>query len=166
MQSEKSENPSVLFVCLGNICRSPLGEAALRRHAANRGIKMVIDSAGTGGWHVGQAPDPGSQAVAKAHGADISRQRARQVKPEDFQRFDYIIAMDQQNLSDLQAMMPADACAEMILLLDHHPDDQCQDVPDPYGGDDSAFAEVWQLVDVATARICAHIQKTYQHRSV
>lgn len=105
--------PSVLFVCLGNICRSPLAEGALRAAAVRAGLDLTVDSAGTGGWHAGDPPDRRAQAAARRHGTDISGLRARQVRPEDFRKFDHVFALDRQNLQDLQAIAPADATAEL-----------------------------------------------------
>jgi protein-tyrosine phosphatase len=95
---------SVLFVCLGNICRSPLAEAALKAEAERLGLDVEVDSAGTGDWHLGYPPDPRAAAVAVRNGIDISQRRARLVTPEDFARFDHVIALDEQNLANLQAM--------------------------------------------------------------
>lgn len=151
---------SVLFVCLGNICRSPLAEAALRAEAERRGVTLEIDSAGTGDWHVGHAPDRRAQAVARAHGIDISAYRARQVTVADFDRFDAIIALDPQNLSNLTRMRPDDARATITLLLDHVPGRAGQAVADPYYGDDAGFETCWSdvskgaagLIDTITAQ--------------
>jgi protein-tyrosine phosphatase len=139
--------PSVLFVCLGNICRSPLAEGALRGLAAARAIDIHIDSAGTGDWNLGKAPDDRAQAVAQRHGIDISACRARLVTADDFARFDHIIALDAQNLSDLRAMQPARSTARLSLLLDHVPGRAGQAVNDPYYGDAAGFDETW--ADVA-----------------
>src|SRR3546814_10844653 len=98
---------AVLFVCLGNICRSPLAEAAFRREAEAVGLEVEIDSAGTGDWHIGHPPDARALAKAKAEGIDIAHYRARQVTPDDFHRFSHIVALDTQNLSDLEALRPA-----------------------------------------------------------
>ncbi len=130
----------VCFVCLGNICRSPLAEGAFRRHveAAGLGDRFEIDSAGTGRWHVGEPPDPRSVAEAKKNGVDISRQRARQFVAADLQRFDVVCAMDRNNLRDLLAL--GEGTAEVAMLLD-------EDVPDPYYGRGDGFARVWSMVD-------------------
>jgi protein-tyrosine phosphatase len=118
---------SILCVCLGNICRSPTGEALLRVALPD----AHIDSAGTAGWHVGKPPYAPMQAAARARGYDLSQQRARQVTAEDFHRFDLILAMDSSNLKDLQAIRPADATAELSLYPDAL-EDAPTDVPDPY----------------------------------
>lgn len=142
--------PAVLFVCLGNICRSPLAEGVFRhltRHHA--GEMLVIDSAGTGAWHQGEGPDPRSVAVAARHGIDISSQRARQVVAADFARFDVILAMDGSNLSDLRRMAPARATAKVRLFLDAPP----RDVPDPYYGGADGFEAVFAMVEQGARRV-------------
>ena len=135
--------PSVLFVCLGNICRSPLAEAALRAEAQRLGIDIEVDSAGTGDWHVGRRPDPRTVAVARRNGIDISNLRARQVCADDFYRFDHIVALDAQNLTDLRALQPAGSTARLSLLLDHVEGRTGQAVADPYYGDDAVFDAAW-----------------------
>lgn len=137
---------SVLFVCLGNICRSPLAEAALKAEADRLGLDVEVDSAGTGDWHLGHAPDPRAAAVAKRNGVDISHLRARQVTAEDFRRFDHIVALDTQNLANLRAMQPADGKAALSLMLDHAPGREGQPVADPYYGDGADFDLAWQDV--------------------
>src|SRR3546814_15777570 len=97
---------SVLFVCLGNICRSPLAEAAFSREARRLGLDVDIDSAGTGTWHIGHPPDSRASAVAARNGVDIAHLRARQATADDFRRFDYIVALDAENLPDLRRMRP------------------------------------------------------------
>ena len=139
---------SVLFVCMGNICRSPLAEGAFRREAARLGLAVEIDSAGTGGWHAGEAPDPRAQAVARRNGVDITRQRARQVRIQDFSRFTHIVAMDEDNFAALKRMQPRDSTAEISLLLDHVPGREGAAVADPYYGDETHFAETWVEVSV------------------
>jgi protein-tyrosine phosphatase len=134
---------SVLFVCLGNICRSPLAEAAFRREAERLGLDVEADSAGTGDWHVGGPPDRRAIAVAARNGVDISRLKARQVGPEDFGRFDHIVALDAQNLRDLRRMQPAGTKAKLSLLLDHVEGREGQQVADPYHGGDDHFGATW-----------------------
>lgn len=97
---------ALLCVCLGNICRSPLAEAILRQQAGPLGLDLIVDSAGTGNWHVGKAPDKRSVSIARHHGLDISGQRARQVSSHDFSKFTHMLAMDSQNLTDLRALAP------------------------------------------------------------
>lgn len=136
----------VLFVCLGNICRSPLAEAALRAEGERLELELAVDSAGTGDWHVGHPPDPRAQAAARRNGADIAHLRARQVTPADFHRFDHIVAMDRHNLADLRAMRPDDSKAEISLLLDHVPGREGEGVADPYYGGDEHFDDTWRDV--------------------
>lgn len=138
--------PSLLFVCLGNICRSPLAEAAFRDAAARAGLAAVTESAGTGEWHVGNPPDPRSIAVALRHGIDISGKRARRVRGADFTGFDLILALDPQNLRDLQSMAPQRCTARIGLLMDHVPGYAGQAVRDPYYGGEADFDAVWAQV--------------------
>lgn len=137
------DKPAVLFVCLGNICRSPLAEAAFRDAAARAGLSVETASAGTGRYHLGYPPDPRAQAVARRAGIDISGRKARLVTPADFRRFTHILAMDSANLEDLAALRPADATAELSLLLDHVPGRAGQSVADPYYGPDDGFETTW-----------------------
>ena len=136
----------VLFVCLGNICRSPLAEAAFRLEAERIGLPAEADSAGTGGWHAGEPPDPRARAAARRNGVDIGSLRARQVTPEDFHRFDHIVAMDRQNLAQLRRIRPADARAELTLLLDHVEGREGDAVVDPYYGGEEHFDATWRDV--------------------
>jgi protein-tyrosine phosphatase len=137
---------AVLFVCLGNICRSPLAEAAFRVEAARLGLDVEIDSAGTGGWHAGEPPDRRAIATAKGHGIDISGYRARKVTAADFRRFSHIVALDFENFSDLQRLRPRDAAAELSLLLDHAPDRAGEAVADPWYGTQADFEVTWSDV--------------------
>nr|WP_221236620.1 low molecular weight protein-tyrosine-phosphatase [Novosphingobium taihuense] len=138
-----------MFVCLGNICRSPLAEAALRRRAVEAGVAMTIDSAGTGDWHVGRPPDPRAQETAMRHGLDISSYRARQVTEADFHKFGHVFALDQQNLKDLRRIEPSRHIAEVRLLMDLVPGRKGTAVIDPYYGDEDDFEQAWADVDAA-----------------
>ncbi len=122
----------ILFVCLGNICRSPSAEGVLRAKADGLGVRLEIDSAGTGDWHVGEPPYGPMQAAAKARGYDLSPLRARQVTAQDFHDFDLIIAMDDSNLSNLSRLQPAGARATVALFTDYAPHTGADHVPDPY----------------------------------
>ena len=146
---------SVLFVCLGNICRSPLAEGALRAEAARLGLDVIVDSAGTGDWHAGEPPDERAQRTALRNGVDISALRARQVRQADFRRFAHVIALDRDNLANLRKLAPADATAELSLLLDHVEGREGQAVADPWFGDEAGFETTWAEV-AAAARALAH----------
>ncbi|ANI79477.1 low molecular weight protein-tyrosine-phosphatase [Sphingobium sp. EP60837] len=134
---------SVLFVCLGNICRSPLAEAALRAEAERAGLSIKVDSAGTGDWHVDCPPDKRAQAVALRNGIDISNYRGRQVTAQDFHRFDHIFALDADNLQNLRRIRPSDGTADLRLLMDLVPGREGTSVTDPYFGEDAGFDETW-----------------------
>jgi protein-tyrosine phosphatase len=149
----------VLFVCLGNICRSPLAEAAFRAEAARIGLKAEVDSAGTGGWHRGEPPDRRATAAARRNGVDISHLRARQVRPDDFDRFDIIIALDGENLADLNALRPAGSRARLSLLLDHVPGRAGEAVADPYYGGDGDFDITWRDVTEAARALADELQR-------
>ena len=154
--------PSVLFVCLGNICRSPLAEAAYRRHAAAAGLAVSpsavsADSAGTGDWHVGHPPDPRAIAEAARHGIDIAGYRGRQISRADFTRHDFICALDAQNLIDLRELAPSDTTARLSLLLDFVPGMAGQPVADPYWGEAADFARTWAQVDIAARSLVAQL---------
>jgi len=138
-----SERPAILFVCLGNICRSPLAEAAFRAESARAGFVVHVDSAGTGGWHIGEAPDRRAQATARRHGIDIGHYRGRQVEVADFNRFTHILALDHDNLEALRRLRPAGTAAELSLLMDHVPGRVGQPVADPYWGDAKEFETTW-----------------------
>ena len=143
-----SSRTSVLFVCLGNICRSPLAEGVFRHLAQQEGLedRFEIDSAGTGAWHVGERADARSALVAELHGIALDS-RARQVKPDDFERFDYIIAMDRDNLRTLERMREANGSSARIeLLRAYEPERDGDEVPDPYYGGSSGFENVFQMV--------------------
>lgn len=132
--------PRVLFVCLGNICRSPLAEAALRAEAERAGMDIDVDSAGTGDWHVGRPPDPRAIDQAARHGIDISGYRARQVSPDDFDAFTHVLALDLDNLAALKELAPSGREDRLSLLLDHVPGSEGEPVADPYFGEAEGFA--------------------------
>jgi len=144
---------SILFVCLGNICRSPTAEAIFRVQAKGRGLE--IDSAGTSGWHDGNPSDPRASAEAATRGIDMSYIRSRKVVAEDFERFDLIVAMDAQNLRDLQSMRPKGSKAQLVKLLDYAPEVGISDVPDPYYEDN--FPEVLDMIELACGRLLENL---------
>jgi protein-tyrosine phosphatase len=141
----------VLMVCLGNICRSPLAEGILASKANYRDI--FVDSAGTAGYHVGNLPDPRSIEVAASHGIDISGQRCRRFSQDDFDEFDYIFAMDRENLNHLQELARSEADLAKISLLLEAASMPEEEVPDPYYGGDDGFIHVFRLIDRATDRL-------------
>jgi protein-tyrosine phosphatase len=140
------KKPAVLFVCLGNICRSPLAEAAFRVEAARLGLDVEVTSAGIGNWHEGEPPDRRAQAVARQHGVDISGYSARQVRGQDFRRFSHIVALDHEILTALRRMKPSDGTAEISLLLDHVEGREGEEVADPYYGSQMHFEAAWAEV--------------------
>jgi protein-tyrosine phosphatase len=148
------DHRKILFVCLGNICRSPLGEGILRHQAEARGLANLVttDSAGTGGWHQGEAPDSRSIAVGRRHGVDISRLRARKLKTSDFNDFDMIFAIDRSNLRDIVGAAPHDSSADIHLFMDFVSGQQ-RDVPDPYYGDERDFQQVYDMLEEGCARL-------------
>lgn len=152
-------SPAILFVCLGNICRSPLAEAAFRSRAADAGIDVQADSAGTGGWHIGEPPDRRAQRTALRHGVDIARYRGRQIEAADFRRFSHIFALDLDNLAVLHRIAPANAPARIGLLLDLVEGMEGQAVADPYYGPDAGFEETWDQVDRAALALVAQLSR-------
>lgn len=155
MTRPKADPPAILFLCLGNICRSPLAEGAARAAFAKAGIDVRLDSAGTGDWHVGHPPDARAQAEARRRGIDISRLRARQLRAEDFYDFDLILAADETNLRDALAIRPADATADLRLMLDLLPGRGGAGVTDPYYGEEDGFAATWDDVSAVAAALVA-----------
>jgi len=145
----------VLFVCWGNICRSPMAEGAQRARIgqARLGHRIVVDSVGTGGWHVGEPPDPRSIATAARHGVDISGLRARKLHARDYREFDWLLCADLDNLADVRSRAPADATARPALLLDWAGQGAGTEVPDPYTGGSREFEQVWAMVDAAAQAI-------------
>lgn len=151
----------ILFVCLGNICRSPTAEAVFASRAAGRRDlpELELDSCGTGGWHIGKPADARAQAAARTRGYDMSALRARQVEVADFYRFDYIFAMDSDNLRDLESMRPADSPARVALFLSLLPQAHVEDVPDPYYGGDAGFERVLDLIEDASDALLEHLAR-------
>ncbi len=145
---------SILFVCLGNICRSPLAEGVMRHTAETAGVghRFTLDSAGCGGWHSGELPDRRSMACAARHGLDISGQRARQVTADDFDAFDLILGLDRDNVRHLDKIRPAHSRARVALYLEEALG-QTKDVPDPYYGQDRDFEAVFALCEKASTAL-------------
>jgi protein-tyrosine phosphatase len=144
----------VLMVCLGNICRSPTAETVLRERLSARGLHglVEVDSAGIGGWHIGSAPDARSQRHAQRRGYDLSGLRARQVVEADFDRFDLVLAMDEDNLADLERLKPEGAAAELRLFA-------AIDVPDPYQGGPDGFEQVLDFVEQGCEALVAELSE-------
>jgi protein-tyrosine phosphatase len=148
----------VLMVCLGNICRSPMAEAVFRHRVAEAGLsdEIVVDSAGTSSWHVGENAHRGTRNVLRKHGIQYAG-RARQITPHDFALFDYILAMDNSNFSDLKRMLPDDSRAFVGRFIDFAEDAGINEVPDPYY--DGRFEEAYALVTQAADGLLAHIRE-------
>ncbi|OAB61950.1 protein-tyrosine-phosphatase [Leptolyngbya valderiana BDU 20041] len=149
---------SILFVCLGNICRSPTAEAVFSARLAAAGLEVHIESAGTIPHHQGNPPDARAIHHARLHGIDMGDQRAREVTEEDFDRFDRIFAMDRSNLAELERRRPARARARVELVMSLVPDYGLDEVPDPYYGGDEGFRRVLDMLDAAAERLIAELQ--------
>lgn len=159
------EKINVLFICLGNICRSPTAhgifEELVRQEQLNE--RIYVDSCGTGDWHIGHPPDARATSAARSRGIDLSTLRARQVCTDDFHQFDYLMAMDNQNLADLKVLRPAGFSGELDLLLRFTGvNDAAADVPDPYFGGEDGFHEVFDLIEKASLSLLAIIRQ--QHK--
>jgi protein-tyrosine phosphatase len=148
----KKEKPRILFVCTGNICRSPTAEAVLRDLARKVGMDIHVESAGTGDWHVGQPPDERAQRCASSRGYDLSAQRARQVRTRDFEDFDLIVAMDRGHLAMLQAQCPREHRGKLRMLV------KGRDVPDPYYGGAEGFERVLDMVEAGCLSLLHEIK--------
>ncbi|WP_068115562.1 low molecular weight protein-tyrosine-phosphatase [Tropicimonas marinistellae] len=154
-ENPHSTAPRVLFVCLGNICRSPAAQAVTGHLADRAGLDVELDSAGTGAWHLGEPPDRRMQAVARKGGYDLSAFRARQFGEEDFDRFDLILAMDRKNQADIEALRPAGASTPVRLFLSYGPSERV-DVPDPYY--DGGFDVVLRLLEHAAMGLLSELR--------
>ncbi len=151
---------SVVFVCLGNICRSPSAEGVFRALVKSRGLEesIHIDSAGTSNWHVGESPDPRATEAARARGIDLSMLRGRQATAKDFSEFDYVIAMDNDNFSNLSRLAGSDQLHKLHLFLDFASNVDETEVPDPYYG--GGFPHVLDLIENASQGLLDHIIKS------
>lgn len=155
------EKTKILFVCMGNICRSPTAEGVFRHLVEQQrlGGQIIVDSAGTHDYHVGDAPDPRSQAAAARRGYDLSGLRARQIVRDDFRTFDYVLAMDEVNLGLLQQQCPDDCRERLKLFLEFADDGALREVPDPYYGGAQGFEQVLDLVEHAAHGLLRDIIK-------
>ena len=154
---------NVMFICLGNICRSPTAHGLFAAKVQDAGLqnRIRVSSAGTGGWHVGSPPDARSIRVARQRGIDLSQLRARQVLASDFAEHDYMLAMDLQNLRDLRLLAPAEFDGHLDLFLNFAEDAGHREVPDPYYGGDDGFSLVLTLIDSASDGLLQHIRRTH-----
>lgn len=148
----------ILFVCLGNICRSPAAEAVFAAKAKARELATRSASAGTGGWHAGEPADSRMIAACRRRGYDVSGHRARQVTAEDFQSFDYILAMDFSNLANLAALAPARRSADLRLFLDFA-GGEIRETPDPYYGSAKDFVRVLDLIETGVEAFLDHLER-------
>ena len=149
----------MLFVCLGNICRSPTAHGVFETMVQRRGLSdvVLVDSCGTGGWHVGEAPDRRACAQASERGYKLDHLRARQLAPDDFDRFDYVMAMDRMNLQDLQALCPPSFDGHLELFLPYGAGQSVDEVPDPFYGADDGFSRVLDMIEAASEGLLAEI---------
>ncbi|MDZ7626959.1 MAG: low molecular weight protein-tyrosine-phosphatase [Parvularculaceae bacterium] len=149
----------VLFVCLGNICRSPAAEAVLRAKAAERSLPLYVDSAGAGGWHQGDPADDRMIRASARRGYRLDHHRARQVEAGDFRNFDLLLAMDLSNHSALLAMAPPDRRCDIRLFLDYA-DTALRETPDPYYGGERGFEEVLDLIEKGAEALLDHLEES------
>ena len=154
----------ILMVCLGNICRSPTAHALFQAQVNREGLshKITVDSAGTGGWHIGHPPDKRAQITALEHGCDISHLRSRVVKVSDFSTFDYILAMDQDNFKHLAMMKPTNYQGVLGLFLTEANVVQVDEVPDPYYGNEKNFEQAMTLIQCGVSGLMNRIKNNYK----
>ncbi len=157
----------VLFVCLGNICRSPTAEGVFRDLVHREGLQDRIgtDSCGTGNWHVGDPPDARAVAEATRRGIPLDDLRARQLRPTDFETFDYVLGMDRRNLASLHSQCPPDHAAKVRLFLSFDTGARETEVPDPYYGGPDGFRDVFDMIDAASQGLLAHIRSAHDLRA-
>ena len=157
------EKVQVLFVCMGNICRSPTAHGVFRKMVIDEGLsdRIEIDSAGTHAYHVGNPPDRRAQQTADARGIDLSDLRARQARSEDFSQFDYVLAMDQDNYHSLMSICPTGYEDKVYMFLDFAPAIRSREVPDPYYGGPEGFETVFDMVDAASRGLLTDIRRKH-----
>jgi len=165
-EAEMGARISVMFVCMGNICRSPTAEAVFRHYVENAGLSgnILTDSAGTHDYHVGESPDRRAQRAAEQRGYDMRGLRGRQVEEEDFRSFDYVLAMDRANLAILRGLAPQGSKAHVGLFLDHARHHAEREVTDPYYGGAEGFERVLDMVEDASEGLLQHIRQTHLDR--
>lgn len=144
---------SILFVCLGNICRSPTAKAVFDWKLSRADLDLRLDSAGTSAYHAGRPPDPRAQRIARDWGLDIAHERARVVTADDFDRFDIVFAMDRDNLAELSTLRPRSSSARVELVMSLAPDYGLDEVPDPYYGAEDGFRQVIDMLEAAADRL-------------
>lgn len=158
------ERIKVLFVCMGNICRSPTAQGVFGKvvREADLANRIAIDSAGTHAYHIDEPPDPRAQRTARARGIDLAHQRARRVVPEDFQVFDYVLAMDADNYAGLVEICPPGLEHKLKLFMEFAPDLQIREVPDPYYGGVNGFERVFDMVEAAAEGLLVEIRTRHR----
>jgi len=154
----------VLFVCMGNICRSPMAEGVFKRRVAEAGLsdQIASDSAGTHDYHIGEPPDPRAQRALERRGYDISELRARQVTRRDFNEFDHVLAMDEANFRLLVPLCPREQVHKLKLFMEFHADPAMREVPDPYYGGVEGFDTVLDMVEAAAQGLLRHLRQQLQ----
>ena len=157
----KNPRVKVLFVCMGNICRSPMAQGVFRHLVQEAGYtaEIQIDSAGTHGYHIGEPPDERAEETARVRGIDISDLRARRAEPKDFLCFDYILAMDQENYHSLARICPPGMEPKLLLFMDFAPQLKRREVPDPYYGGQRGFDQVLDMVEAAARGLLEHLTR-------
>jgi protein-tyrosine phosphatase len=165
MTTMRAAKVKVLFVCMGNICRSPTAQGVFCKLVEEAGLTDVVevDSAGTHAYHVGEPPDRRAQQTALRRGIDLSQQHARRIEPEDLQYYDYILVMDQDNYHAVSAIYPEGLGLErrLMLLLDYAPHLRTREVPDPYYGGANGFESVFDMVEAAAAALLDDIRRKH-----
>ncbi len=159
---DDKDKVKVLFVCMGNICRSPTAHGVFQALVDKQGLgnRILVDSAGTHSYHIGSAPDPRSQDTARLRGINLAGLRARQFQAQDFLEFDFLIAMDQSNFADMTSIKPDKPRARLDLMLDYSKQYNHREVPDPYFGE-AGFDRVFDMVSEASLGLLRHIRQQY-----
>jgi len=153
----------VLFVCTGNICRSPTADGVFRKMVRDAGLHehISVDSCGLSAYHVGELPDPRSREMAQSRGIDLSDIRSRKIKPTDYYEFDYVLAMDDGHMRDMRRQAPNTHQHRIELFLDYHPSMAGQSVPDPYYGGANGFVDVFDMIEEASSNLLSHIREKH-----